>query len=221
MNAKRIPDWAPYVAPVALYILFTQFEGSAAPRLYPMLYTAKTAIVGMSLIALRRFFPEASPNARNLAGALLLGLVLFVVWVAAGELAPHIALLGARPAYNPFATLAGLGAFAFLAVRFVGLVGVVPVMEELFWRSFLLRFITHGQEFRNAQPGECRPAAFILVVVCTALTHPEWLAAGLFASALNIQAARTRNLFACIVTHAVTNLCLGVYVLHFHAWKYW
>ena len=33
--------------------------------------------------------------------------------------------------------------------------------------------------------------------------------------------ARTKSLWACIVAHAVTNLLLGLYVIHFHQWQYW
>ena len=54
-----------------------------------------------------------------------------------------------------------------------------------------------------------------------ALSHPEWLAALIFGLAMCGLLARTRSLFACIAAHAVTNLLLGLYVIHFHQWQYW
>ena len=51
--------------------------------------------------------------------------------------------LGDRPAYNPLDQLAATPAWAytFLAIRFVGLALVVPIIEEFFLRGFLMRFV--------------------------------------------------------------------------------
>src|SRR4029077_9556080 len=51
--------------------------------------------------------------------------------------------LGARPAYNPLPHFAECKAcaYAFLALRFLGLVLVVPIIEEFFLRGFLMRFV--------------------------------------------------------------------------------
>jgi len=53
------------------------------------------------------------------------------------------------------------------------------------------------------------------------LSHPEWLAAAIFALALCFLVRLTKNLFACILCHATTNLLLGIFVLHTGQWQYW
>ena len=58
-------------------------------------------------------------------------------------------------------------------------------------------------------------------VVLFAASHPEWLAAAIFALALGLLLRATRNLFACVLAHGVTNLLLGIYVLHTGQWQYW
>ena len=110
---------------------------------------------------------------------------------------------------------------AFLAVRFFGLVVIVPIIEETFYRGFLLRYVTDLDDFRRAQTGTFSLGALGINVALFAFSHPEWLAAAIFALAMCGLLARTKNLFACIVAHAVTNLLLGLYVIHYGAWQYW
>ena len=110
--------------------------------------------------------------------------------------------------------------WSFLVARFYGLVLVVPVLEELFWRSFLLRYVT-TPEFTSLPVGQFSATAFWVVVALSAAAHPEWLAAAI-ANALFAWLLRcTRSLFAVIVSHAVTNAALGAYVVAAGQWQYW
>lgn len=217
-----MPAWLPYVAPLVIFLLLTQVEGLFGTKWYPLLYAIKLAIVAALLIAWRKSFPEARPQLAGVGVAIPLGILLCAAWVAIDHITPHFALLGSRQAYNPFAAIANpFELWAFLAVRFAGLVVVVPVMEELFWRSFLLRFVIRPEDFKSVPIGKWEPVSFTVVVVVMALAHPEWLAAAVFSAAMNALLYWKKNLFACIVAHGVTNLCLGLYVIYSHAWIYW
>jgi len=85
----------------------------------------------------------------------------------------------------------------------------------------MLRWIICPDAFRDVALGAFEPLSFGAVVVLMALSHPEWLAAAVFSAVMNLLLYRTRNLFACIATHAVTNLALGIFVLVTHAWRFW
>lgn len=218
---ERMP-WLPWVLPFALFLVLTSLE-SQFPNVYPWFYAAKMVIVTGVLLRLRRFLPEAAPSRSGLNLAVGLGLGLSVLWVLIDSVTPHFpGLLGTRVGYNPFHELPNWGGrIAFLLVRFYGLVVVAPVCEELFYRGFLLRFITDIDDFRRVPLGRFSTSAFAAVVLLMALSHPEWLSALVFSAAMCALLARTRSLFACIVCHGVTNLALGVYVLLSHDWKFW
>jgi CAAX prenyl protease-like protein len=213
--------WLSYVAPMAAFMVITALEGSL-PKQYVWVYIAKAILVTALLIAGRATWKaEIRPTLPMLLLGTVVGLICFAGWVTIDPLTPHFKFMGVRTAYNPFKEIADPTVRAlFLAVRFYGLVLVVPVMEELFWRSFLLRWIT-DQDFEKLPVGTFSWGAFAIVAAGFGLAHPEWLVAILFACAMALLLRQTRSLFACIVAHSVTNLALGIFVLTTGKWLYW
>jgi membrane protease YdiL (CAAX protease family) len=55
------------------------------------------------------------------------------------------------------------------------------------------------------------------------LSHasPDWPAAFVTGALYNLVAIRTRSLTACVVTHAVTNLLLGLWIMQTRQWGFW
>jgi CAAX prenyl protease-like protein len=93
-------------------------------------------------------------------------------------------------------------------------------MEELFWRSWLLRYII-SQDFKSVEIGRFTLPSFLIGTVMFGLEHNLWLA-GIMAGALySLLLYRTKSLAQCIVAHAVTNLLLGIYVLQTGKWYFW
>ena len=218
----KLPTWVPYTLPFGLFLLLTAIESHLPLRLYPVFYAVKIALVGGALIALRGAFPEARPGGGGWAWATALGVILFFVWILVDKNTPHFAFLGTRTAFNPSREIATpLGVSLFLVVRFLGLVVVAPLVEELFYRNFLLRFVTDMDDFRKVPLGTFSAGACLISSGVFALSHPEWLAALLFALALCGLLRVTQNFFTCVLAHGVTNLLLGVYVLHTAQWQYW
>jgi hypothetical protein len=129
-----------------------------------------------------------------------------------------------RPAYNPLAQLAATPgwAWAFLAVRFFGLVAVVPVIEEFFLRGFLMPLVV-DQEWWKAPFGKVNGLAVAVSIVAPMLWHQpaEFLAAAAWFGMITWLMVRTRNPWDCVLAHAVTNLLLGIYVLCFSQWALW
>jgi len=194
------PSWMAYVLPVVVFGLMTALEGYAPREYYPWIYLAKVIVVTIVLVACRRSWGDMRPTIDVLPIAVLVGLAVFVQWVALDKLIayPHI---GTRTALNPFTDIESPTArLVFLAARFYGLVLLVPLMEEVFWRSFLLRYIT-DPDFTKLQQGTFSMTAFAVVAVTFAISHTEWLAAIITACAYALLLRHTRSLFACFIAH--------------------
>lgn len=225
-NAEARP-WLPYVAPMALFVLLTYAEGQIPKAWYVGAYVAKVLFVTGALVACRAAWRDLKWEPRVLPVAVVVGLLVFVEWVGL-ERALNYPRLGERVGFNPFAEIPNPGLRAvFLAARFYGLALMVPLMEELFWRSFLLRYLTAEFESKGAKDWRGIPigtfawSAFWAVAALFALIHPEWLVAFLCAVSYGLLLRATRSLLACVVAHAVTNLALGVYVLVARDWRFW
>ncbi|MEX2317734.1 MAG: CAAX prenyl protease-related protein [Pirellulales bacterium] len=238
--------WLVFLLPFLVYMAVGNFEPtqptpdnpSPAPKSgishehYPIVYTAKIALTIAAMMFVlpgyRQFPFRVSPLAIVVG---VIGVVLWV-WICHLEierklLAPlgleRLLSLGQRPAYNPLAELAATPAWAytFLAIRFVGLAAVVPIIEEFFLRGFLMRFVV-DQEWWKVPFGRVTPAAVVVGTVFPMLMHPaELFAAAVWFSLVTWLMVRTKNIWDCVAAHAVTNLLLGVYVVTYGQWQLW
>jgi CAAX prenyl protease-like protein len=151
----------------------------------------------------------------TLAGAVVLG-----IWIA-----PQ-AVLGfpaREDGFDPAVFGEGTALYWMTVVaRFARLVVIVPLLEEIFWRGFLMRFLVR-EDFDKARIGEFQWKAFLLVAVFFMLVHSmaDWPAAFLCGLAYNFVAVKTRSLSACVVAHALTNLGLGAYIMATRQWGFW
>jgi hypothetical protein len=110
----------------------------------------------------------------------------------------------------------------FIVFRTVGCVLLVPVLEELFWRGWLTRWLIDSQDFRRVPLGAYTAMSFWLGSVLFASEHGSYWEVGLIAGiAYNWWMCRTKSLADCILAHAVTNGCLSAYVLRTGEWRYW
>ena len=109
-----------------------------------------------------------------------------------------------------------------ISLRFLRLVIVVPLMEEIFWRGFLLRYLI-DDKFYAVPFGKFSAFSFWSVSAAFALAHsmPDWIAAFITGMAFNAVAYRTKSLTSCIVVHAVTNLLLGLWIMRTQQWGFW
>jgi CAAX prenyl protease-like protein len=216
----------PYVAPMFTFLALTaledflpKLEGQPHPAWYPVAYGIKIALViavaWASRSAWRDLWPW--PSWGGLALAVALGVLVTVLWVGLDGRYPEF--LGTRSGFNPN-VMPPAGRIGFVAVRMLGLVVVVPLIEELFWRSFLMRWVI-DPNFARVPIGRVTPLAAVVTSGLFALAHPEWLPALITGAAWAWLLWQTKSLSACFVSHAVANLGLGLYVLSTGAWKFW
>jgi CAAX prenyl protease-like protein len=224
-------DWLLYVAPMATFLILTSLEGYL-PRpgegathspWYPLAYAIKMAIVTAVVIACRSTWRDLRPmpTPGSVVLAVVVGLAVTAVWVGIDPYYPRLAFLGgSREGFDP-TVLSPPARVGFLAVRFYGLVLLVPLFEELFWRSFGIRYVI-DPDFRRVPIGRVTPMAAWITSVVFALAHPvEWLPALLTGLAWAWLLHRSRSLTACVISHMTANLALGCYVLIAKAWRFW
>ncbi len=151
---------------------------------------------------------------------ILAGLVVLAVWISPQWLPGATAR---TDGFNPD-TFAGSPAlwWSTVALRFLRLVVVVPLLEEIFWRGFLLRYLIR-EDFTKVPFGAFSWFSFGVVVVMFGLAHygPDLVPALLTCVIYNLVAIRTKSLTSCVIAHAVTNLGLGIYIMETRQWGFW
>jgi uncharacterized protein len=208
-----------YWLPMVVFGAMTFGESYVPAAWFPMAYMAKAAVVTATLVVFRGPLADIRWNAAVVGPSILIGLAVVALWIGIDKTVPY-PHFGNRTAFDP-AQLHGSAWYApFIATRLFGLVLMVPVMEEVFWRSFLLRYLTNP-DFRPLAVGTFSASALWLMVAASALAHPEWLVAGVASLAYAWWLRRTGSLFGVIVAHAATNAALGGYVLASGDWRYW
>lgn len=208
-----------YVAPFVVYV------GLLAIPLPPLightvrfaLTLAAIAFLSWPVLTLRPSCPLAS---------VAIGIAVFLIWIGPDMLFGyrHHWLFENRlmgKAVTSVAPELEHNAF-FLSIRMLTTAALVPVLEELFWRGWLMRWLIDNRDFRKVPLGAYQPLAFWLVAVLFASEHGSYWEVGLLAGiAYNWWLVRTRNLADCILAHAVTNAALGIYVMTAGQWQYW
>ena len=184
-------------------------------------YAVSVAAVGALLIAFRREYGELArpgwPTPAEAALSVAAGLLVFALWIRLD--APWMTL--GTPA-APFAPVDAQGRLdvPLIAVRWIGAALLVPVMEELFWRSLLMRWM-HDQPFTAVDPKRVGLRAVLLSTLAFMLAHVLWLAAIVAGLVYAWLYRRTGKLWCAVIAHAVTNGALGVWVVTTRNWAFW
>ena len=181
-------------------------------------YPAQTILCGALLLCFREHY--AFRGLKNVGFTILIAFAVFVLWIAPQQFlnfAPRTIgfdpeILGNNPALYWFT----------ISFRFFRLVIVVPVMEEIFWRSFLLRFVI-DEHFERVSFGKFTWPSFAIVALAFTFSHSraDWLAAFVAGALYNVVAYRSRSLASCVLAHAVTNLLLGFWIMQTQQWGFW
>ena len=203
----------PYVLPFAVFLLLTEL-GRWVPNSLLWVYPLKTVVAGSLLLWFRKTYSEIKPEFSLLA--IIVGIVVLLLWI---PLYGGYLLISEPEIVNPY-ELVGSLALPWIAIRLFGSSIVVPVMEELFWRSFLLRYLVNPN-FRQVPLGTLTPSALAISVALFGVEHNQWFAGMVAGLLYTLLLYRTKSLFSCIVAHAVTNFLLGIYVLTTQQWQYW
>ncbi len=188
----------------------------AAPEFW--IYPLQTLLCAAVLLYFRRDYEFG--RLRQPGFTLLIALLVFVLWIAPQQFfgfSPRV--IGFNP--DTFSGQPGLF-WSTLVLRFIRLVLVVPLLEEIFWRGFLLRFLI-SEKFETVPFGAFSRFSFAVVTVAFGCSHslPDWPAALIAGALYNGVACRTKSLTSCVLAHSLTNLALGLWVLATKQWGFW
>ena len=220
---ERYPS-IPYVAPFATFMLLL-LVGPSLPLGHRAEALLRFGLVlGVLLLCSRQVL---SFQVRHAATSIALGIGIFALWIGPDVFFPE--LRGSWLFTNGFTGKvegvfpeAARGDWLVLSLRFARAALLVPVVEELFWRAWLPRYIDRTGDFRSVPLGQFSRAAFLLTALLFASEHGAMWDVGLVAGlAYNYWMQRTRSLGDLILAHAVTNACLSVYVVTRGRWEYW
>jgi CAAX prenyl protease-like protein len=225
----RASHWKAFVVPFlvfmallgAMQVAASAFKESphillSSPQYW--IFPVQTLLCG---VLVWRYWPQYGfARPRGMAFTAIIAVVVLLAWIA-----PQ-AFFGAK------ARLEGFDPHVFqsdptlywlnLSLRFVRLVIVVPFVEEIFWRGFLLRYLIN-EAFSDVPIGTFSWLSFGVVTVCVALAHnlTDFWPALLCGAAYNLVAYRTKSLASCVAAHAITNLLLGGYIMRTGQWGFW
>jgi len=217
--------WARTV-PFALFMLLLALRGVVpadnAWGLDPRwIYGLNLAVVGGALAWFWREYGEFNrqnrPSAKQAGLSVAVGLIVFGLWITLD--APWMQLGDPTAPFVPRTPDGGLD-WPLIAVRWVGAALLVPVMEELFWRSFLMRWIANPK-FESVDPRAAGLRALVLSTFVFMLAHTLWLAAIVAGAAYAWLYMRTGKLWCAVIAHAVTNGVLGIWVVASGRWEFW
>ncbi|MDQ6808364.1 MAG: CAAX prenyl protease-related protein [Verrucomicrobiota bacterium] len=215
-----------YTVPMAAFLLFlaatalakkiggSVWLASAEYWIYPL----QTIVCGGLLIGFWRRYESLRPRAVWLA--ILAGLFVFALWISPQQFFRQPAR---RVGFNPEMFIAWPVAYWFtIVLRFVRLVVVVPLVEEIFWRGFLLRYLI-DEKFSRVPFGMFSWISFGAVTLGFTFVHsaPDWIAAFITGALYNCVAYRTKSLGSCVIAHATTNLLLGLWIVMTKQWGFW
>jgi CAAX prenyl protease-like protein len=219
--------WA-RILPFAAYLFFI-VAGDVLERLgvsaeaLRWLYPVKIAAVALLLALFWRQYAELGPDqfkrfrSSPAAGvtALATGVLVLVLWIS---LDTGWMVIGSPSGFDPRSH--GQLDWLLVAIRIAGAALVVPVMEELFWRSFLMRWIA-SPDFESVEPSQLGFKSFLITVLLFGFEHNLWLAGIVAGAAYSLLYMRHRNLWSPILAHAVTNGLLGIWVVRTGNWSFW
>ena len=214
----RVLPFAVYIA--ALVIVPSLRENLPAGWDDRWLYAFQIVAVLLALAFFARAYDELRAPAlggRAALEAVGVGVAVFVLWV---NLDFPWAKLGEPGAGFDPRRAGGDIDWMLVAVRLFGAAAVVPIMEELFWRSFLLRWIDRP-DFLQQSPATASLRALLISSVVFGIEHRLWLAGILAGLAYGGLYRRSNTLWSPILAHAVTNLLLGLWVVATGAWHFW
>jgi CAAX prenyl protease-like protein len=213
----------PYVLPFAVFLLFLGLQ-PYNPLPGPIEQVVRVAI----LTAVIWFFSRRVLDFKlaNPALTVLFGVAVFGLWILPDLLIPGYrshwlftnSITGAVSSSIPPADLRSPWVLVFRTLRAALL---VPILEELFWRGWLMRWLDNP-DFEKVPFGRYAHQAFWLSAALFASEHGPFWDVGFLAGALyNFWAIRTKRLGDCILAHGVTNLCLSLYTIATGKWEYW
>jgi CAAX prenyl protease-like protein len=157
----------------------------------------------------------------------LLPSMLYDVWNLEGETEGWLARLGVQPrtkGFDPHVFDSPAAVAVTVCFRVLRAVVVVALVEEIFWRGFLMRFVNDWEGEYWQQPfGKPTWLSYGITTAAFTLAHApvDYAGAFVYGSLTWLLCVWTKSLGACVLMHAVANLLMCVYILQTGKYGLW
>ncbi|HJN89503.1 MAG TPA: CAAX prenyl protease-related protein [Verrucomicrobiota bacterium] len=194
------------VLPFVVFLVLTSCQGSFGPESHFWVYLAK-CVVGAWMIWVT--WPLVSEMRWTISfEALSAGVLVFLMWVTLPKFSKPDDTWNLLKHYESSPAMV----WAFAGVRIAGSTLLVPMLEEVFYRSFLYRYILAPNWMFTAHNSfHIKP--FLLTSVIFGFTHQHWIAGIICGIIYQSLVLRTNRIGDAITAHATTNFLLGVWVI--------
>ena len=227
MSLSSLRDRYPileWVAPFAVFMLLL----AVSPLLgIPQPWESVFRVGVLSLvIVLFSWRVVSSLRIKHALGSVVLGLAVCLLWIGPDYLIPgwrehwlfQNSVMGTLKTSIPPAELADP---LVVILRIIRAALLVPILEELFWRGWLPRWIVNP-DWKKVPLGSYSVMAFVITAVLFATEHgPYWDVGLLCGFIYNWWMWRTKSLGDLILVHAVTNAALSGFVMITGEYQYW
>jgi uncharacterized protein len=213
----------PYVVPFVVFLAFLAVRSVTGLSL---LAEQIVWLAGMAAVIAVFARPALDFRVRYRGGTIVLGISVFLLWIAPDLLFPGYRFHWLLSNSITGAVTPGLPEEArseplILLLRGLRAAVIVPIVEELFWRAWLMRWLINP-DFTKVPMGTYTPQAFWMVAVLFAAEHGPYWDVGLATGILyNWWMVRTKSLGDLVLAHGITNACLSTYVVAAGKWEYW
>lgn len=249
-DRRRGPEWLenlvgprpelPYIAPFMGFLVLIWVGSFVEDPYYRLHMYALRTVGGLALaILFWRYYPAMGKL--HPVKCVVFGLGVAYMWVmvhrlVAGQyvdgewvsekLSWYVQPLGgdARPEdyFDPKSVYGqGFMYWFYLVIRIGGASTAVPIVEEIFWRAFLLRALIDWDDFKSVPLGKFTWFSFLVCSLLSAAEHPQWEVGILCWFIYNGLFYWTKSLKCLIVTHGITNFVLYTHVVINEDWVFW
>ncbi len=247
-TAPREPQWVtaavaaeprlPLMGPMMVYLflmLFMDFVPQATPwnQIAIGLHVAAAAWFAW---VLRNHYPRLGNFEWGIA--VPAGIASAAVWIYGQQafdalgLGGALGLSGSAPfvelnpveATDMWTVYSGAGFWAHVVMKIFRAMTIVAVVEELFWRGFMLRAFIKWDDYDQVPLGTFTLFSVVGTAVLSVIQHPgNWGVSIVLWILWNLMFCWRKSLKCMMVTHGVTNLVLYMYVVWVggDAWRFW
>jgi CAAX prenyl protease-like protein len=221
VTERKGHGWGAYFLPYVTFLLIVEIAGRLPEDVSPYLLPLKVALpLGLFVAYFAKgHYQELRGHRWRAAGVAqdaLIGVAGAALWMA-----PYIFIDSLRPeadgAFDPNQFGPSL-AWLALGFRAIGYGVATPFIEELFVRSWLMRYIDvfdRRVDFRDIPIGRYSLRSFAVVVVWFTFSHVpwEWPVAAAWIVFTQLWFYHRRNLASMVIVHASSNLSILVFVI--------
>lgn len=160
-------------------------------------------------------------------GLWLLPTTLYDYWGLTGNPAGLLKMLGVaarQDGFDPGIFHHPLAWWTVVSLRFLRAVVVVALVEEIFWRGFLMRFVCDWEGDYWRQPfGRATWKSYLIVTGLFMAAHApvDYAGAFIYGTLTYLLCVWSKSLGACVLMHATANLLMGLYIMAYAKYGLW